>query len=113
MTVIDVTVITWLQKYLQIKYKLRTFDKRRLRPCGLETGVEAEGEDGEAQALLLNHQSRVPKVFISVVDPDSFGLGYPGSDPGPDTGARSMEIDQNLQINLVSCLSKRLLHLQL
>jgi hypothetical protein len=48
------TVITSLKNYLQIKYKLRTFDKRRLRPGGLETGVEAEGEDGEAQALLFN-----------------------------------------------------------
>jgi hypothetical protein len=80
---------------------MRTFDKRRLRPGGLETGVEAKGEDGEAQALLLNQQSRIPKVssvlWIRIREP----------------GARSMEIDQNLQINLVSCLSKRFLHLQL
>jgi hypothetical protein len=80
---------------------LRTFDKRRLRPGGLEAGVEAEGEDGEAQALLFNQQSRVPKVLISLVDPDQDSFGYSGSNPDLywkcGSGSGSMEMDHNLQ----------------
>jgi hypothetical protein len=44
----------------------------------------------------------------SVVDPDP----NPHSFACLGSGSNSMEIDQNLQINLVSCLSKRLLYLR-
>jgi hypothetical protein len=46
----------------------------------------------------------------SVVDPnlDPRCFGCPGS----GSGSRGMETDQNLQINLVSCLSKRPLYLR-
>jgi hypothetical protein len=45
---------------------------------------------------------------------DSIHMDVLGPDPYWEyvSGSRSMEIDQNLQINLVSCLSKRLSYLR-
>jgi hypothetical protein len=45
---------------------------------------------------------------FSVVDPNPHGFGSPGSGCifKKCSGSRSMEIEQNLQIKLVSCLSK-------
>jgi hypothetical protein len=44
---------------------------------------------------------------LAVLDPDPYWECVPGS------GSRSKEIDQNLQINLVFCLSKMLFYLRL
>jgi hypothetical protein len=49
------------------------------------------------------------------VDPDALSFGCPGSGSLLEcgTGSRSMEITKNLQLKLVSCLSKRLLYFRI
>ncbi len=54
------------------------------------------------------------RIWIHL-DPHSFDFLYPDPDPYWECGSGSgrMEIDQNLQIKLVFCLSKRLLYLRM
>ncbi len=67
------------------------------------------GEGGKLTRIPNVSSDKVSRPVSSVVEPDPHSFACPGS--GSLLGTRSMEIDQNLQIDLVSGLSKKLLHL--
>ncbi len=69
----------------------------------------------ERYVLKLFHAQPRARIFSNVVvDPIRIRIDLAVLDPDPywecRSGSRSMEIDQNKQINLVSCLSKRFLY---
>jgi hypothetical protein len=82
-------------------------------------------QHGSAEQRLTAHNTHtVCTIPTSVVDPAGSGstwirIHFAVMDPYPDpywecgsgSGSSSMETDQNLQLNLVFCLSKRLLFL--